>query len=163
MMKFQIIILISILLLSNIGFADVTVCLDNQTSQHNVSRVNNTDNSVLIDLSWNKTCNQNCSSTLNDCRWDEPYQMVYFLSIIIITFVLLVFGLWMAYNKPMFDFPIYAILSLMFILLGGMFDIFLWRYRTIFIVMVFVPLVFFLYSLRINIRGRRREKRGTGH
>jgi len=166
-MKKVIISVLVFLLSANIALAanTVTTCLDTQIAQHNVTIYNATDNSVLVELSENETCNYNCSSTLNDCRWDEYTQMTFFLGIIVAAFIICFFGLWIGRRITMMDFPIYAMMMMFFAFMGGVFDVFIARYQTILLVMTFVPVGFFFYSLWINLRmrkERRGDKRSTG-
>ena len=142
-----------------------TMCLDNSTAQKNVSLYNASDMTTFVSLTQNITCSQNCSTTLNDCRMEEPNQMYYFLAIIVISFGILMFSLWIGRRMPLIDMPIYFIMVLFFAMLGGVFDVFNSYYNTIFIAFTLIPIGFFLYSLYDNIRTGKRnkeDKRATG-
>jgi len=158
---FPLVLVFSFSLFVNIGLATntITACLDAQTAQHNVTIYNASDMSELITLTENETCNFNCSSTLNDCRWDEYTQMTTFIGIIVVSFVILVFAVWLGRRILMIDFAIYAIMMMFFALMGGVLDVFIARYQTILLVMTFVPIGFFFYSLWLNI-GLKKKRKG---
>jgi len=150
------------------AYAPVTnhSCINDTTAQAiTYLTINNGTTTTNYTIDENISCNFNCSTTLHGCRWDEYIQMTTFIGIIVAAFLILVFAVWIGRRFLMVDFAIYAIMMMFFALMGGVLDVFIARYQTIFLVMTFVPVGFFFFSLWVNLRIRKEakgEKRATG-
>ena len=153
------------LLITPVAMADSSSCADSSTATMFLTRMNYTDSTSIVNLTWNQTCNQNCSTTLNYCRPDEPYQLLYFVLLFGAGLAFCILGLWIGDKMVMLDLPIYMVVATFFAFMGGAFDVFNSHYNTAFLGFAFVPLAFFLYSLWKNIRiskEERRLERGSG-
>ena len=166
------------ILFSSTAFAEVnifdtqpsrTLCLSNTTSQHMWNYTNETNPTVWQYTLKNISCANNCSTTLSDCRADEFNQLTAVMIILIATFAICVFGMWIGRITPMLDFPIYAVMMVFLAFMGGVLDIFIARYQTMMLAFFLIPLGFFFLSLYLGINTgslrksmRREDKRATG-
>jgi len=162
----KLLILVMLLLLSTIGFADNTVftCLDETVSQANVTIYNATSGTILIALSENVSCPFNCTNLTGDCIVN-PYtssslSQFYFI-FPIISFILLYF----AFNLKKEDWPIHMFLiaaALLFILfpLGNLANVLpssvSWLY---YLSIIIFFIVMFYYIMKIITRSA--EKLGA--
>jgi hypothetical protein len=164
-MKYALFSIMAFVLMSSMVMADSSICIDNSTARFTLTRMNYTSSSELVNLTWNKTCLQNCSTTLGTCRPDEPYQLIYFIVIFAASLLMCILGLYIGNRMGMLDMPIYLVITTFFAFMGGAFDVFNSQYNTAFLGFAIIPMAFFLYSLWRNISMRkdeRRPSRGSG-